>query len=247
MKVTVTALTAAGICVAPLNWKIATAPRPYRLYYVLGGKAYFRTATREFILEKDKFYLFPSTLPFIIRQDEEERLEHLYYNFMMDTPVVSLEPLVFSGEDHPLITPTLELMKESVLAYRASCGVAHSSELRGTVVSVLESFLSLALTVKPPENSIDREIVSAIEFVEKHYYEDITVKELAARSYLSADHFIRRFKRAVGITPYSYIRNLRMSVVTELMDSGLSLAEASETVGFKHPSSCCRALHRQKK
>ena len=66
MKVNVTALTAAGRCVAPLDWHTDTTPRPYRLYYVLGGEAYFRSATHEFMLEAGKLYLFPSTLPFII-------------------------------------------------------------------------------------------------------------------------------------------------------------------------------------
>ena len=245
MKVNVTALTAAGRCTAPLDWKTDTAPRPYRLYYVLGGEAYFRTATREFMLEAGKLYLFPSTLPFIIKQNADSRLEHLYYNFLMDTSIVSLEPIEFSPEDHPLIPPLLRLMEASVAEYRV--GGSQNEVLKGTVVSLLESFLSLALSVNPHKNSLDREILDAIEYIELHYSENISVEMLAEHAYLSTDHFIRRFKHAVGITPYSYVRNLRMSVVSELMQSGASLTEASGAVGFKHPSSCCRALHSKKK
>ena len=245
MKINVTALTAAGRCVAPLDWHTDTTPRPYRLYYVLGGEAYFRSATHEFMLEAGKLYLFPSTLPFIIKQNADSRLEHLYYNFLMDTSVVSLEPLEFSPEDHPLFPPLLKLMEASVADYRTD-GIVNEA-MEGTVVSLLESFLSLALSVKPHKNSLDREILDAIEYIELHYAEDISVEMLAERSYLSTDHFIRRFKHAVGITPYSYVRNLRMSVVNELLQSGSSLTEASGAVGFKHPSSCCRALHSRKK
>ena len=245
MKINVTALTAAGRCVAPLDWHTDTTPRPYRLYYVLGGEAYFRTATREFMLETGKLYLFPSTLPFIIKQNADSRLEHLYYNFIMDTSIVALEPLEFSPEDHPLFPPLLELMEASVTEYRR--GDSQNEELKGTVISLLESFLSLALSIKPHENSLDREILDAIEYIELHYSEDISVEMLAERAYLSTDHFIRRFKHAVGITPYSYVRNLRMSVVNELMQSGASLTKASGAVGFKHPSSCCHALHNRKK
>ena len=245
MKINVTALTAAGRCVAPLDWHTDTTPRPYRLYYVLGGEAYFRTATREFMLETGKLYLFPSTLPFIIKQNADSRLEHLYYNFIMDTSIVALEPLEFSPEDHPLFPPLLELMEASVTEYRR--GDSQNEELKGTVISLLESFLSLALSIKPHENSLDREILDAIEYIELHYSEDISVEMLAERAYLSTDHFIRRFKHAVGITPYSYVRNLRMSVVNELMQSGASLTKASGAVGFKHPSSCCRALHSRRK
>jgi transcriptional regulator GlxA family with amidase domain len=197
------------------------------------------------MLEAGKLYLFPSTLPFIIKQNADSRLEHLYYNFIMDTSIVALEPIEFSLEDHPLFPPLLELMEASVTEYRR--GDSQNEELKGTVISLLESFLSLALSIKPHENSLDREILDAIEYIELHYAEDISVEGLAERAYLSTDHFIRRFKQAVGITPYSYVRNLRMSVVSELLQSGASLTEASGAVGFKHPSSCCRALHSKKK
>ena len=163
---------------------------------------------------------------------------------MMDRSVFSLEPLVFSKEDHPLIPATLELMKGSVQMYRSS---GKDPELLGVAISALESFLSLVLSVKPPRELADREIASAIEYIETHYGEEITVSGLAARAYLSDDHFIRRFKRAVGMTPYAYLRNLRLSLVAELRNSGLSLIDASSAVGFKHPSSYCRALGSLKK
>ena len=196
------------------------------------------------MLEPEHFYLFPSTLPFIIRQDPEDRLDHLYYNFMMNKSLFSLEPLVFTKEDHPMIAPALELMKASAVAFRDS---GKDPELLGAVVSALESFLSLVLSIRPPVELSDREISSAIEYIETHYGDELTVADLAAGAYLSEDHFIRRFKRAVGMTPYAYIRNLRISLARELRESGLSLTEASATVGFKHPSSYCRALGSQKR
>ena len=91
------------------------------------------------------------------------------------------------------------------------------------------------------------QIEGAIAQISENVHKKISLAEIGESTGLSYVQFIRRFKQAVGITPYSYVRNLRMSVVSELLQSGSSLTEASGTVGFKHPSSCCRALHSKKK
>lgn len=237
MKITVTALYGCGQTVAPTDWYTKGIPRPYRLYYVISGRAYYSVGGERTELCKDHFYLFPSSMPFNVTQDGEDRLNHLYYDFMMTPSVVSAQPLVASLGDHPLIPPLLDLMRESVLSYR----YGSHTELRGTVISLLEAFLSLLYEIAPTKMHIDTDILSAIEYIEENYREDITVKGIATLVHLDEDYFIRKFKRNLGITPYAYIRNLRLAVARELRYGGESLKNASSAVGFKYPSSYCRA------
>ena len=109
MRISVTALYGCGETVAPLDWDTSMTPRPYRLYYVIGGKAYYTVGGEKKELKKECFYLFSSSMPFNVVQDSEDRLNHLYYDFMMTPSVVSTEPLCLTLEDSELISPMLTL------------------------------------------------------------------------------------------------------------------------------------------
>lgn len=238
MKITVTAIYGCGECVAPPDWYTSGIPRPYRLYYIIDGEAHYSFGGERHRLLPDHFYLFPSSAPFNVEQNPNDRLNHLYYDFMMSPAVVSAAPMCCSPEDHTLLPHLLSLMRGSVLEYRYE---GHT-ELFDTVKSALEAFLSLFFEIVSPDNAVSADIVKALEYIERNYAEDISVKKLSELLYLDEDYFIKKFKANVGITPYAYIKNLRMSVTKELRHSGVSLKDASSAAGFKYPSSYCRAV-----
>jgi hypothetical protein len=118
MKISVTAIYGCGECVAPSDWHTSGIPRPYRLYYILGGEAHYSFRGEKHRLLPDHFYLFPSSAPFKVKQNNNDRLDHLYYDFMMTPAVVSAAPMCCAPCDHPLIQPLLTLMRGSVREYR---------------------------------------------------------------------------------------------------------------------------------
>lgn len=243
MKISITALYGCGECVAPLEWDIKGIPRPYRLYYILGGNAYYQASGEKVKLECGSFYLFPSSMPFNASQDPCDRLNHLYFDFMMSPSVISSEPLSCRTSDHPLLPALLNLMEKSVVAY---C-YEGKSELRDTVISSLEAFLSLFLEIAKPKRLLSPDICAALEYIEQNYMEEISVGSISKLVFLDEGYFIKKFKRELGVTPYSFIKNLRMSVARELRSGGESLKDAAISAGFKYPSSYCRAISRQRK
>lgn len=243
MKIKVTAIYGCGECVAPPDWYTKGLPRPYRLYYVIGGVAHYSLGGERTALLPGHFYLFPSSLPFTVEQDAEQRLNHLYYDFMMTPATVSALPLCCSPSDHPLFEALLTLMRQSVREYRYE---GHA-ELLDTVTSTLEAFLSLFFEIAMPKKEIGEDVAAALEYIEKNYAEDIRVKDIAELLYLDEDYFIKKFKTALGITPYAYIKNLRMAVTKELCKNGETLKSASAAAGYKYPSSYCRAVSKRRK
>lgn len=242
MKIKVTAIYGCGECIAPPDWYTKGLPRPYRLYYVIEGVAHYSLGGEKTELLPGHFYLFPSSLPFTVEQDAEHRLNHLYYDFMMSSSVVSTAPLCASPDDHPLFSTLLDAMQKSVKEYRYK----GRTELFDTVTSILEAFLSLFLEIAMPKKEISTDVVKALEYIEQNYAENIRVKDIAELLYLDEDYFIKKFKTAIGITPYAYIKNLRMAVTKELCKNGETLKCASAAAGFKYPSSYCRAISRKK-
>ncbi len=225
---------------ASLNWNTSNLPKPYRLYYVKGGSAYFRMGNKEIKLQKNCFYLFPSSLPFIIRQDPNDRLDHLYYNFIMSPTIISATPICMSIRDHELFPHFLTIMEQSVLTYKKS----NSRKDREVAVSILEAFLTLIVTLNPIKNTENSDILKSIEYMETNYMKDITIKEMASNLFLSEDYFIRKFKKTMGMTPYSYLLRLRLSIANELLSGGVTLQKAAEATGFKYASSLRHSLNK---
>lgn len=238
MKIKISYLLNCGVGLAPHNWEISAVPRPYRLYFIKGGKAFFRLGETEFPLKKNHFYLFPSSLPFLAHQDSNDRLNHLNYDFLMSPPMVASAPISCSLDEHPLFTPLLNLMQESVCEYTYQKNTA----LRDTIIAILESFLTFFFSVKSFPSAFDNTILKSVEYIESHYREPITVQELAANVYLNEDYFIRKFNKSMGMTPYAYLSKLRLSIAGSLIASGHTLAQAAAETGFQNPSSLCHAM-----
>jgi AraC-like DNA-binding protein len=70
------------------------------------------------------------------------------------------------------------------------------------------------------------------DWIEAHLGEQITIGRLAALAALSHAHFIRSFKRSVGVPPHRYVRSRRLERARELLASGASVAVAAHSSGF---------------
>lgn len=85
-------------------------------------------------------------------------------------------------------------------------------------------------------NSAD-DVRAVINYIEKNYFNPITVDDMIADIHISKYHFIRRFSRAMGITPYSYLTNYRINMSKMLLRStDRSVSEIAETCGFRDTS-----------
>lgn len=70
-------------------------------------------------------------------------------------------------------------------------------------------------------------------YISAGYREQISVRELAKRLYISENYLILVFKRAYGMTPYKYIIKRRLEKSVELLrDTARSEEEIALSVGF---------------
>lgn len=241
MKVT-TKLLASGVCIAPVNWRTQGIPRPYTLYYIKSGTAFCRLHGKTFRLEHCCFYLFPSSLPVVLWQDPQDRINHMYFDFIPSVPILSPDPVCCHLTEHPLLPGLFTLMEKAATDHLQQPTLQHKE----IAASLLEVFLTILLQIKPVAKSPDKDILRAIEYIETHYMENITVEAMASMSYLNVDYFIRKFKKETGITPYAYLSGLRKSIAAALITGGATLKEAAEAVGYEHSSSLCNALKSSK-
>ena len=81
------------------------------------------------------------------------------------------------------------------------------------------------------------EIHAAISFIRQNYNKQIGIDDITSVANMSRFHFIRVFKRHMGVTPYDYLIGCRISKAKILLrTTSKSVFEIAEEVGYKSKS-----------
>ncbi len=87
------------------------------------------------------------------------------------------------------------------------------------------------------------QIKLVIDYIEKHLKEELNNKTLAQISSYSEYHFIRIFRKYVGLTPADYIRKRRISeIVRRVGERNRSMSEIAFEYGFNSKENFTRAF-----
>lgn len=212
------------------NWQGISSPFT-RIYYVDGGRAkiHFQNRTQE--LNKGFLYLIP---PFVMHSYECSSYFSHYYIHLYEN---ELKRENLSDEfDYPTEVRVnlldLELVKR-LLAINPDRGLRqfdpktydnrttlmrniaeelHESaceqmETKGFLLQLYSRFLQFAV---PKKTLQDERIERAVHYICKHIDENLSVTSLAEQSNISNDHFIRLFKKELGLTPMRYINQRKI-------------------------------------
>src|SRR6476661_908820 len=90
---------------------------------------------------------------------------------------------------------------------------------------------------------VDRRIRRSVELMHSQLDQELTLKALAAASYLSPFHFARLFKKLTGATPHNYLAGVRAARAQLLLaETELSVTEVGARVGYLSASHFTKAF-----
>ena len=90
---------------------------------------------------------------------------------------------------------------------------------------------------------VDRRIRRSVELMHTQLDQELTLKALAAASYLSPFHFARLFKKLTGATPHNYLAGVRATRAQLLLaETELSVTEIGSRVGYLSASHFTKAF-----
>ncbi len=85
-----------------------------------------------------------------------------------------------------------------------------------------------------PHSHPDEQIVQIQSWLNKNYWQPITLEQLATEFGMSVRTFNRRFKAAVEQTPIQYLQKVRTTIAKELLQtSNFSISEIAYKVGYQ--------------
>lgn len=93
---------------------------------------------------------------------------------------------------------------------------------------------------------LSRRINVALAYIHDHLGDKLKVRDIARVAMMSEFHFLRTFKQVLGVSPISYIKQLRMQQAYLLLDSGKwSIPEVAELCGYQDLQYFTKSFKRQ--
>ncbi|WP_369371217.1 helix-turn-helix domain-containing protein [Promicromonospora sp. Populi] len=158
------------------------------------------------------------------RRDEELSPAHLVDLYRRDD-----ERVLATGEP---IVDLVELVRNTRAGY--DWFLSSKNALRdadGRIVGLVG--VTRPLSPRTPTAGGVQSLGPAVEYIASEYARPIRVEDLAALVSLSASHFSRLFRRHFGVSPYRYLRRVRMIAACDLLAATeLSVSEVAAQTGY---------------
>jgi AraC family transcriptional regulator len=157
--------------------------------------------------------------------------------FGLDPVRLTLPPL--DGVNLPQLRVVLWAVNDELMAGGAGGRLVAESLANVLAVHLIRHLLAPRRPQRGRDGTLPRgRLRAVVEHVEEHLDAGPTLEQMAAVARLSAYHFARQFKAAIGLPPHQYVIARRVERAKQLLQGGadLSLAEVAAHAGFSDQS-----------
>ena len=219
-------------------------PNHFHEYYVIGfvesGERCLSCKNNEYAIQKGNVLLFNPGDNHACVQNDGGTLDYRGFNISKEV-MLDLTEEVTGKRELPGFSENV-IFDEEVICYLHP---VHEMVMKGLCDFGKEENLLLLISMliqrygQPFENCIPEcreEIEKACRFMEQHFAERIYLDQICRYAGLSKSTLLRAFTKSKGVTPYSYLENIRIGEAKKLLEHGLPPIEAALRTGFSDQS-----------
>lgn len=208
---------------------------PYAaVYCIVRGKMRLEIAGKQYVAEADDVLFVRSSDAGTVYNSSDEELFYYFISFYYDeTTDLKIDTLL-----HNVGAETL--FQKIAQAHRSS---APRSRLQVNYLFLqLIHQLATQSSHRHKKPDIATKLQSAVEYINIHYDQGISVQQLCQITGYSAAHLRRLFVQQLGMSPMEYMQKKRMDAAKELLidDPERSLEEISRILGICSESYFCK-------
>jgi AraC-like DNA-binding protein len=215
-------------------------PNHFHEYYVIGfiedGERCLSCKNKEYLIQKGETLLFNPGDNHACVQNDGSTLDYRGFNISKEV-MLDLAQEVTGNRRLPGFCKNV-IRNEEVSCYLRPL---HDMVMNGSTEFGKEENLLLLLSLliqkygQPFESCIPecrKEIESACFFMQEHFTEHIYLEQICHCAGLSKSALLRAFTKTKGVTPYSYLENIRIGEARKLLEQGMSPLDAALQTGF---------------
>ena len=219
-------------------------PNHFHEYYVIGfvesGERCLSCKNNEYAIQKGNVLLFNPGDNHACVQNDGGTLDYRGFNISKEV-MLDLAEEVTRKRELPGFSENV-IFDEEVTCYLHPL---HEMVMKGLCDFGKEENLLLLISMliqrygQPFENCIPEcreEIEKACRFMEQHFAERIYLDQICRYAGLSKSTLLRAFTKSKGVTPYSYLENIRIGEAKKLLEQGFPPIEAALRTGFSDQS-----------
>ncbi len=221
----------------------------FEIALVLEGCGIYNTPNGHISINKNDIFVFSSNEPHCITNINSNHLKllnlHFSFNLIENNPfLLEKYPYIFYNHsksfnskisnDKKLINDFLEIKKELV---NKSEGFQSQllSFISGIFVHLVRNY-NYYSSNDDISISIKKKLKNSLSYIDNHYFEQISLKEIAEQSSLTPNYFSFLFKECLNITVWEYITAKRIEKSKRLLKqtNDLTILEIAEKCGFNN-------------
>lgn len=219
-------------------------PNHFHEYYVIGfvesGERCLSCKNNEYAIQKGNVLLFNPGDNHACVQNDGGTLDYRGFNISKEV-MLDLAEEVTRKRELPGFSENV-IFDEEVTCYLHPL---HEMVMKGLCDFGKEENLLLLISMliqrygQPFENCIPEcreEIEKACRFMEQHFAKRIYLAQICRYAGLSKSTLLRAFTKSKGVTPYSYLENIRIGEAKKLLEQGFPPIEAALRTGFSDQS-----------
>lgn len=206
-----------------------------RFFYVISGTIFFNKGTKDYLEAGAGTILYlPSDIEYVSEWDESQKSEYISVTFFLEDSTG--KHIEFSDSiEKVLVDSDLLLLKkfqECLEIYRTKSGF-YSYKLQSVVFEIIYRFLKARESEQLMVETASKSIYKSIMYLERHFTENISIKEIAAISNVSEPTFRRLFKNCKNVSPIEYRTKLRLEKAKQFLASGIyTVGEIAYIIGY---------------
>jgi len=199
------------------------------IYYLSGGHEFifnnvtFRTKTGDFLY-----------LPYgseYLNKLQNPDTEYYQFDFVLFENGHALRlfdvPHIFTQEITekliPYINKIYSTFSDRIGAYKLQC--------MGDILHMIALLKNEMIDISKGSDSMEK-LRRTINYLEKYYYLDTSIQELAEMSYMSISNLEKLFRLHFKMTPAAYRNRIRIDHSMQMLSDGYSIEETAVKVGF---------------
>jgi AraC-like DNA-binding protein len=213
----------------------------YKLHYVHSGHGIFKAGNTTYHLSKGEGFLVCPNVIVSYRPDSENSWNYSWVAFNGVNAETYLNRAGLN-ENNPVFKCVQEVhINNCFQAIFHSAKCEKSMDLKSLsafydLLSILIEETSINYSDKSSTKHQDIYVKQAIEFIDTNYSRKISIEEIASYVGINRKYLCRLFSDILNVSPQNYLINFRLQKACDLLvNSGLSIHEVSNSIGYTDP------------